>query len=128
MSGSKVYLVMEPMRLVGEDLAQIIRELDPAARVHIVADMDEALVWVATQTSINRALLHCAPVVGMTSELGHALALRGAMNLYIGDRAERSTGHDLVLHRPFDNIAVATALSVLDDMDVEENWDMRRSA
>lgn len=115
MSVSRTYLVMEPIRVIGEDLAHAIMEFDPGATVIVTMTEDEALLRIAEGAVVGRAVLHSDPAEIELSALGKALANAGTDLIFIGDKVERSGEGVRVLHRPFDNDAVAQVLSQIED-------------
>ena len=107
----RMYLVVESILLIGEDLAHAIRDFDPDAEVLVTMHEGEALARMAGRLPILRAFLHSSPDDADKTDLGRRLAASGTACFYIGDKAERSGKDAVVLHRPFDSISVATFLS-----------------
>jgi hypothetical protein len=97
------YVVVEPMRLIAEDLALDLADHDPEGKVLVAASEHEAMALVEELESVTLAIVHAAPASHPTSALGQALAKRGAVSVLIGDRAEEQAAQiDLpVLQRPY---------------------------
>lgn len=66
---TQVFLVVEPMALVAEDLADLLREASPRAEVHICADARAAVPLLAGLTRLTAAFVNLAPTQAEQSGL-----------------------------------------------------------
>lgn len=116
MNNTRTYLVVEPIPLVAEDLAQCIAEADPDARVIVARDAGDAVARVRGEGTILLAIVHESPRGFAGSDLGIALAGCGAMVVFMGDAAEshaalRATPATITLYRPFSGENVTDLLA-----------------
>lgn len=108
---SRIYLVVEPMSLIAEDLALSISEADTDAQVITLARPEEALSALDRLASVHLALVNTDPAGFHQSELGHALMRRRARLLFLGNDAEEARGAVPVLMRPFSSDCVASMVA-----------------
>lgn len=104
MPPQNIYLVVEPMPPIAEDLALSLSDGDPGGEVLVAATEAQALQAIQGRGPIVLAIVHNGPQDFLRSELGAALAERGARVVLIGDRAEEAPPHAefAVLQRPYD--------------------------
>jgi hypothetical protein len=103
MTDHRVFLVVEPMAPIAEDLADCITECHPEAQVLRAADAAAAIPILAGLTRVSVAFVHLDPQGFPGSCLGMALADRGATVIFMGSRADMAPeGTLLRLQGPFD--------------------------
>ncbi|HMO07009.1 MAG TPA: hypothetical protein PKD10_05095 [Paracoccaceae bacterium] len=113
---TNLYLVVEAVTPIAEDLALTIAEADDHARVLLASDPEAALplVRAAEPAALRLALVHCDPAGLAGTALRGWLAERGVLVVYMGDRAEEGRHTVPVLVRPFTQDAVADLVAVGD--------------
>jgi electron transfer flavoprotein alpha/beta subunit len=110
----RLYLVVEPMALIAEDLASCIHEKDSAAHVVCVASLAGAGEEVARrQRRFHAAFLQADPQDFAATPLAAQLSAHGAHLVFIGDAAEASGQGWQVLERPFSAETVGEVLACL---------------
>jgi hypothetical protein len=110
MLSNTVYLVVEPIELIASDLAMNVQEYDPSAEVLIALTPEAGCEVLKSQPSVQLAFVHVDPSGFSNTDLGRALAERGARLVFTGDAAERKDKGIVVLHRPFSAQTTATLL------------------
>lgn len=112
-SNRNLYLVVEPMRPIAEDLAFTLQDHDPGASVLIAATPEEAMQIIAAGAAVRLAIVHVPVWPYAGSPLERSLTEGGAVSVLIGEKAEdraAETGFP-VLERPYLPEAVATLLA-----------------
>ena len=116
MTGSRVFLVVEPVALIAEDLAQCIGDHHPEAVVLRAAKVGDALRALAGHSHVTAAIVHCDPHGFCGTALGLALAARRAKVVFMGSRADMAAeGTLLRLRSPFDSDTVQMMLECLSE-------------
>jgi len=126
---NEVFLIVEPLGLVAEDLAQCIAEHRAGARVVVAPDADAALRTHDDAPRISAAIVHVDPEGFSQTPLGAWLNSVGARVAFLGDAAERWMAGDagppcgggtgiVVLDRPFSPASVGALLDRLQRPDV----------
>lgn len=110
---SPSYLIIEPINIIATDLAHSVQDFDPDATVLVAHIVKDALSMIADHPAIHAAMIHASPDGFADSELGIALAARGAQCVFMGDAAERAATALIVLQRPFSTSTVASLLEEL---------------
>lgn len=111
MSEQRVFLVVEPMAVIAEDLAECIEECHPDALVLRAGDAAAAVAAVTAWPRVTAAFVHLDPQGFSGSALGLALTERAAQIIYMGSRADMAPeGSLLRLRSPFDSETVQMAL------------------
>ena len=83
------FLIVERNRLVGEDLADIVREYHPGAQVELVADLPEAETYAAHVTGVSLAFVGGAHSTDLIDPLAAKLATKGGQVVLMRDFGER---------------------------------------
>lgn len=106
------YLIVLREVLIAQDLAQTITDHDPAARVIMVANPDDAVNALAGIERITVAFVSAAPGEYTVSSLGPAIKARHGRVILLGFEAEAggATQDWEVLRQPFDTDGVLSAL------------------
>lgn len=116
MSGPLVFLVVEAVAVVAEDLAQCIGDFHAEAVVFRAAKGAEAVRALAGHSHVTAAFVHCDPQGFSGTCLGQALAERGAQVIFMGSRADMAAeGTLLRLRSPFDSDTVQMLLESLSE-------------
>jgi hypothetical protein len=110
---SSFYLIVEPIDIIATDLGLSVQDYDGTATVGIAKTLEDALTMLADRRSVHVAFLHADPVSFAETELGGALALRGAQSVFMGDAAEHAKRAMVVLDRPFSPHTIAALLQSL---------------
>ena len=117
MSGLRVFLVVEPMAVIAEDLAQCIGDHHAEALVLRAPKAADALRALAGHPRVTAAIVHCDPHGFSGTALGQALAERRAQVIYMGSRADMAAeGTLLRLRSPFDSDTVQMMLESLSEL------------
>ena len=110
----RLYLVVEPVAPVAEDLAQCIGEFDAGARVLRTASAEEALQALADHDVVVAAFVHDDPQGFAASALGLRLEDRGALVVFMGRSADQAPAALFqLLPSPFDAETIRTLLDNL---------------
>ena len=104
------YLIVEPFAIVAIDLALCVQDFDGAGTAIIATTPHDAVSVIAETASVRFAFIHADPSGFTQSELGLALAARGAVCVFMGHAADRNKDNMLVLDRPFSPLTVAALL------------------
>lgn len=107
------YLIVEPNQIVATDLALSVQDCDAAGRIIVAATPAEALVVLRGAASVLFAFIHADPGGFGQSDLGVALAARGAVCVFMGDAADRAKKAMIVLDRPFSPCTIAAMMHSL---------------
>jgi hypothetical protein len=110
MSGP-VFLVMEPLALLAEDIAGALGASVPDATVLWATGPGNALALLVGVGAVDVAILNCAPDPFAETALAAALTLRGASLVFMGDAAEARPGNARRLENPFSDQSVASMLT-----------------
>ena len=114
MSDARLFVVVEPVRLIAEDLSQCIGEVHPDAVVVQTGSVAEAVRALPGRSPVTAAFVHCDPNGFCGTALGLALAERGAQIIFMGSRADLAReGTLLRLRSPFDSDTVQMMLESL---------------
>ena len=107
------YLVVMREVLIAQDLCLTICEFDPAARVILARDMNDALAKLGETLSLAVAFVEERPAPFARSGLSGAIAQRGGRVVLLGEQAEAHgpTSDWDVLHKPFATNHVLSILS-----------------
>jgi len=113
-----VFLVVERLALVAEDLAACITDALGTVEVIVAASLDEAAGRLAGGLAgpVTLALLHAGPEDFRDSALSRALRGTGAIVAFTGDQAEQAAASDpgiMVLEQPFSSESVRAFLDRL---------------
>jgi hypothetical protein len=107
-----VYLVVEPIRIIANDLALCIQEYDRDAEVIVATSPDEARVAVVGGDSVQVAFLHMDLETFSAGPLADVLAASATVCVFMGGAAERvRDARYLLLERPFSSEMVANLLA-----------------
>lgn len=110
----RLFVVVEPVGLVAEDLAQCIGDFHADALVLRAANVAMAIRALAGHSRVTAAFVHCDPRGFCATALGTALTVRGAQIIFMGGRADMAAeGTLLRLRRPFDSDTVQMMLESL---------------
>lgn len=113
----QVFLVVEPVALIAEDLAESIVECHPDALVLRAASAVAALAVLAGSRRVTAAFVHLDPHGFADTALGATLADRGARMIFMGSRADAAPeGTLLRLRSPFDTDSVQMMLESLREL------------
>ena len=106
------YLVVMPLRVVAEDIATTIVELDPGATVVVARSIAEAAERLAGLDRLVLAVIEGAPAVFHDTPFGQALANRGVRVLLLGDGVDTAKPGSRIalLGLPFTTGALVAAL------------------
>ena len=106
------YLVVMPLRVVAEDIATTIVELDPGATVVVARNIAEAAERLAGLDRLVLAVIEGAPAVFHATPFGQALADRGTRVLLLGDGVDTAQpgSRMALLGLPFTTAALVAAL------------------
>lgn len=116
MSDFRVYLVVEAVAVVAEDLAECIVDFNAAARVLKAGAAEDALHLLTGVPHVSVAFVHSDPQGFGCSALGRALAEQGAQVIFMGCRADMAPeGTLLRLRSPFDSDTVQMVLESLSE-------------
>ena len=107
---SSFYLVVEPIEIIASDLAHSVQDYDAVGTVAVATTPQKALSVLADHPSVRVAFLHADPTGFADTALGHALATRQALCVFMGDAAERAKKAMVVLNRPFSPQTIAELL------------------
>lgn len=114
-----VYLVLEPIEIIAADLALSVQDCDASAVVIVAHSAERALDALSRQDVLRIAFLHVDPDGFDVTDLGQALAGRGATCVFMGDLAERTVALTVpVLQRPFSSETMAALLQGLSERSV----------
>ncbi len=105
-----VCLVLEPVGLIAEDLAALIGDIAPDARVILAASPEEALAALGDQVRIGIAFADLPPARLRASLLGKVLEGAQVPVVFLGYEAEARAEAQRFLELPFAEEAVAAEL------------------
>ncbi len=109
-----VYLIVEPIEIIASDLALCVQDYDPAAKVFVAERPEGSFAALEDgEAAVRVAFIHADPTGFHATDLGRALAGRGAYCVFMGDRAEREGKGIAVLQRPFSFQTIAALLDQL---------------
>ncbi|MDO9527421.1 MAG: hypothetical protein Q7J57_18090 [Gemmobacter sp.] len=108
-----LYLVVEPMTLVAEDLAGALAEVDLGARVLIAANAAVASTILQEVGTLYAAIVCADPTDFGLTPFGQLLAERAQHIVFMGEEAEAAPGNDLLLGQPFSTETVADLIGAL---------------
>lgn len=109
----RIYLIVEAMGPVAEDLRMTVEEFDPGALGRVAPSPDAGLA-IAGAERISVAFVHADPTEFEATQLGRMLHAQGTTIIFMGDRAEeRAEAGQHVLLRPFGAESVAQTLRPL---------------
>ena len=104
------YLIVEPVAIVATDLALCVQDCDSTGTVIVATTPHDAVSVITETASVLFAFIHADPSGFTQSDLGLALAARGAVCVFMGHAADRNKDNKLVLDRPFSPLTVAALL------------------
>lgn len=110
MMSETVYLVVEPMAIIGRDLAMNVQDYDPSARILVATSLDAAFDMLVDAAPVRLAFVHVDPDLFSPTNLALVLHNHGAQVVFIGNAAEQNDRGILVLHRPFSAQTTAALL------------------
>ncbi len=103
-------LVVEPSRLIADDLAELVEEVAPGTVVRVASSMHAAVGVVPDWGRIALAFVGFAPGQLRVSALGAALAQNRVTVVYLGHEREADAAGHRYLERPFAGVAVKSEL------------------
>lgn len=116
LSNQQVFLVVEPMAIIAEDLSECILECHPDAVVLRAAHAGAALAQLAAHPRVTAAFVHLDHREFCGSAVGQALLTRGAKVIFMGSRADQAPdGSILRLRGPFDTDTVTMLLQAISE-------------
>ncbi|MDT8855738.1 hypothetical protein RNZ50_12070 [Paracoccaceae bacterium Fryx2] len=103
----RIYLIVEAMGPVAEDLRMSIEEVDDSAASLVARTPDAALALVG-DNRISVAFVHADPARFAATALEPVLAAQGTRIIFMGNAAEESRAPGrLIMQRPFSSETVA---------------------
>lgn len=107
------FLVVDPMPLVAEDLAELLREAHPGADVVLASTASQAVAWLADLPGLTAAFVNlCAEDLAKADLPARIEALGGAVVSLWGDRPI-GAGRWFVLDLPFSAESLRSVLGRL---------------
>lgn len=115
-SDQQVFLVVEPVAIIAEDLSECILECHPGAVVLRADHAGAALAQLAAHPRVTAAFVHLDNREFCGSAVGQALLTRGAKVIFMGSRADQAPdGSILRLRWPFDTDTVMMLLQSISE-------------
>lgn len=106
-----IYLVVEPIEIIANDLAFNVSDYDGSATVLTALTCYTAVEILHDYPAVKLAFVHIDPTKFAKTALARMLEDRGAKVVFIGDAAERAGSALLVLYRPFSSQTIAEVLA-----------------
>lgn len=107
---SSVYLVVEPIHIIAEDLAMSVQDYDPSATVLIAPSPEAACAVLAGEGFVRLAFVNLDARRFHKTDLARALVARGTKVVFAGGFSEPEGSELLVLDRPFSAETTAALL------------------
>lgn len=111
--GARRYLVIEPVRLVAEDLALLIAEAEAGAEVHVADSAAQAGALLAGLSDLAAVLINLPPAALREAGLLPRLHAASRRLVWFGEPPAEGECGALCLDMPFDAGAVAALLARL---------------
>lgn len=110
---SRRFLVVVPVTLIAEDLAQVLRDAAPGARVLLAATASEAMDLLRDKTTLSAAFIELRIEEAASSGLIARLRELGAKIVLMRDDMPEGLGPCHLLDMPFSDAHVVQLLHTL---------------
>lgn len=107
---SSVYLVVESIPIIAQDLAMSVQDYDPSATVLIAPSPEAACAVLAGETCVRLAFVNLDARRFHQTDLATALGARGTKVVFAGGYSDPECSDMLVLDRPFSAETTAALL------------------